>query len=78
MPPPSSTLSAPDWIALAAHALAHRWPNIPPAQLEDVAADLYRDEARRALSPAEAMARWLRPLQVAPGDRAASLDRLAA
>ena len=53
-----------DWIAIAAHALAHRWPHIPPSQLDDVASELFRDLALQRLAPAEAVARWLAPVVV--------------
>lgn len=53
-----------DWTAIAAHALAHRWPHIPVRQLDDVALELYRDPALRALAPTVAVARWLQPVSV--------------
>lgn len=59
MPAP---LSVQDWIAIAAHRLAHRWPHVPADQLDEVAADLWADETMRALPPAEAAELWLRPL----------------
>lgn len=53
-----------DWIAIAAHALSHRWSHIPPAQLDDVASELFGDGALRRLSPVDAVARWLAPVVV--------------
>ncbi|MDQ2762604.1 MAG: hypothetical protein M3Y22_03675 [Pseudomonadota bacterium] len=76
MPSPSHTLPAPDcsssalqssdWIAIAAHRLAHRWPHVLPEQLDELAADLWRDATLRELPPAEAVEWWLRPLTEDP------------
>lgn len=53
-----------DWIAIAAHALAHRWPHVPPAQLDEVARELHRDDDLQRLPPADAAALWLTPVAV--------------
>lgn len=57
-------LSPTDWTAIAAHALAHRWPHIHVRQLDDVALELYRDPGLHDLPPAIAVARWLEPVKV--------------
>ena len=62
--PAGLVLPPADWTAIAAHALAHRWPHIPVRQLDDVAVELYRDPTLRALSPAAAVALWLQPVAV--------------
>ena len=62
MQPPTPLLPAPDWIAIAAHALAYRFPHVPPDQLAEVAADLHRHGPLHALAPADAVALWLQPL----------------
>ena len=67
-----------DWIALAAHALSHRWPHVPPSQLEEVAAELYCADAFRSLAPADAVALWLLPLAVGPAVRETLTARIAA
>jgi len=55
-------LTEAQWIAIAAHRLQHRWRSINPGQLDDLAADLWRDEQLRALEPANAVDKngWLR------------------
>ncbi len=55
------------WIAACAHQLQRHWRTVDPEQLEEVAADLWRDETLRALAPAEAAVVWLEP--VAPTQR---------
>jgi hypothetical protein len=62
--PAAFVLPPADWTAIAAHALAHRWPHIPVRQLDDVAVELYRDPALRALPPTAAVALWLQPVAV--------------
>jgi len=60
-------LSEAQWIAIAAHRLQHRWRSINPGQLDDLAADLWRDEQLRALDPAKAVDTWLAPIWTADG-----------
>jgi len=55
-------LTEAQWIAIAAHRLQHRWRTINPGQLDDLAADLWQDEALRALDPSKAIDRWLTPI----------------
>jgi len=50
------------WIAACAHELQRRWRTVDPEQLEELAADLWRAEELRSLSPAQAARAWLRPL----------------
>lgn len=48
------------WIAACAHRLQRQWRTVDPEQLEELAADLWRDERLRALEPTEAAVVWLR------------------
>jgi hypothetical protein len=50
------------WIAACAHQLQRQWRTVDPEQLEEVAADLWRNERLRALPPVQAAARWLEPV----------------
>lgn len=50
------------WIAACAHALQQQWRTVDPAQLEDVAGDLWRDERLRSMTPGEAARAWLEPV----------------
>ncbi len=59
-------LSPEEWIAIASHRLSHRWHHVDAAQLDEVAADLYRNDAWRRLDPTDAAEAWLSPLSVAP------------
>ena len=52
------------WIAVCAHQLQQQWRTVDPAQLEELAGDLWRDEALRVLSPDEAARVWLEPVTV--------------
>lgn len=56
------TLTEPQWIALAAHRLQYRWRSIHPEQLDELAADLWRDPHLRELEPAAAVDEWLAPI----------------
>ncbi|MGO4392402.1 hypothetical protein AB4Z46_13715 [Variovorax sp. M-6] len=58
-----------DWIAVCAHQLQRQWRTVDPDQLDEVAADLWRDERLRAMAPARAAVEWLAPIG---GARAAS------
>jgi hypothetical protein len=55
-------LTEAQWVAIAAHRLQHRWRSINPGQLDDLAAELWRDTALRALEPAAAVDTWLAPV----------------
>jgi hypothetical protein len=50
------------WIARCAARLGHRWRTIPPAVLEEVAVEIWRDPELRSLAPDAAAAAWLQPL----------------
>jgi hypothetical protein len=50
------------WIAVCAHRLQRQWRTIDPDQLDELAADLWRDERLRSLPPDEAATQWLEPL----------------
>lgn len=78
MQPLKSTLMAPDWVAIAAHALAHRWGHVSVAQLDETAEELYATGSLRALPPADAVALWLRPTQADPGVLETHSNRRAA
>ena len=55
-------LTSAQWIAIAAHRLHHRWRSVTPAQLDELAADLLRDERLRELEPETAVDEWLPPI----------------
>ena len=55
-------LAQPDWIAIAAHRLQHRWRSINPGQLDDVASELWNDTRLRELEPVAAVDVWLAPI----------------
>jgi hypothetical protein len=59
------SLSPEEWIAIASHRLSHRWHHVDVAQLDEVAAELYRDDALRRLEPTNAAEAWLSPLRSA-------------
>ena len=50
------------WIAACAHRLQQQWRTVDPAELEEVAGDLWQDVRLRALPPAEAAVKWLKPI----------------
>lgn len=50
------------WIARSAERLSARWRTVPPAELEEVAIDLWRDETLRKFSPDAAATEWLSPV----------------
>jgi len=50
------------WIAVCAHRLQRQWRTIDPDQLDELAADLWKDERLRKMAPDEAATRWLEPL----------------
>lgn len=55
-------LSEPEWVAIAAHRLHYRWRSVHPDQLDEVAAELWRDEHLRGLEPVQAVDTWLTPI----------------
>ena len=59
-------LTQPEWVAIAAHRLQYRWRSINTGQLEDVAAELWRDEHLSGLEPAVAVDTWLTPILTPP------------
>lgn len=50
------------WIAAFAHRLQRHWRTVHPDELDQVAADLWRDERLRGLGPVEAAEEWLKPI----------------
>ena len=57
------TLLPTQWIAQCADRLRQHWRTVEPAQSEDLAVDLWRDEQLRAMLPEEAAAAWLSPVK---------------
>lgn len=61
---PMDTLLPTQWIAQCADRLHQRWRTVEPAQLEELAVDLWKDVQLRAMPPEEAAAIWLSPVKV--------------
>jgi hypothetical protein len=57
-------LTQPEWVAIAAHRLHHRWRSIPPGQLDETACELWKDAHLRELEPEQAADAWLSPILV--------------
>lgn len=55
-------LSPTQWVTTCAERLHERWQPVEPAQLEEVAMELWRDWHLRTPPPAEAAALWLSPV----------------
>lgn len=56
-------LTPSQWIAKCAQRLGERWRTVPVSELEGAAVEVWRDAKLRQLSPEEAAAHWLSPLQ---------------
>lgn len=56
-------ISAETWIAACAHQLQRQWRTVDPEQLEEVAADLWKDARLRVMPPAQAAEEWLQPMR---------------
>lgn len=56
-------LTPTQWITKCAERLHERWETVEPAQLEEVAMDLWNDPRLRSLPPTDAATVWLSPLQ---------------
>ena len=54
------------WIEACAHGLQKHWPRIDPLQLEEAASELWENKALRPMTPSDAVALWLRPIQATP------------
>ena len=54
------------WIAACAHRLQQQWRTVDPLQLEEAAAELWKDERLRALPPDVAAVTWLGPIRALP------------
>lgn len=52
-------ISPTQWVIQCAERLHERWKTVEPAQLEEVAMELWHDEQFRLLPPAEAASLWL-------------------
>lgn len=50
------------WIAVCAHRLQRQWRTIDPEQLDEVTAELWRDERLREMPPDAAAVAWLGPV----------------
>lgn len=61
---PMDTLLPTQWIAQCADRLHQRWRTVEPAQLEELAVDLWKDAQLRAMPPEEAAAVWLSPVKI--------------
>lgn len=59
-------LSSQEWIALVSQRLSYRWRRVDAEQLDEVAADLHRDEKLRSLDPSDAADEWLALLNETP------------
>ena len=55
-------MSASEWITAVADRLQERWKTIEPGRLDELAADLWRDEKLRAMEPRKAADEWLAPV----------------
>lgn len=53
----------PRWIAACAHHLQMHWRILDPQELEETARDLLRDPLLRQMSPSDAAAAWLEPIE---------------
>jgi hypothetical protein len=54
------------WIAACAHRLQQQWRTVDPLQLEEVAAELWRDERLRSMPPDAAAVVWFGPVRPLP------------
>ncbi len=61
---PMDTLLPTQWIAQCSDRLHQHWRTVAPAQLEELAVDLWKDVQLRAMPPEEAAAVWLSPVKV--------------
>lgn len=50
------------WIAACAHCLQRQWRTVDPEVLEEVAGDLWGDQALREMAPTQAAVAWLKPV----------------
>jgi hypothetical protein len=64
-------MSPTQWISACAQRLSERWRTVEPAQLEEVAVDIWQNESLRGLPPDEAAVRWLSPIDAAGGESSA-------
>jgi hypothetical protein len=53
-----------EWIAKCAERLHDRWHTVEPAQLEEVAVDIWKNDQLRSMGPVDAAAFWLTPVVV--------------
>ncbi len=75
-------MRANEWMEVVSKRLQIQWPSVEPARLDDVAADLWANEALRAMDPAAAADAWLspvaRPAAMAFEEPATSFDEAGA
>jgi hypothetical protein len=65
-----------EWLARCAARLGERWRTVPDFELEEVAIEVWQDEALRGLGPEEAASKWLAPVE--PGGICVPSARLCA
>lgn len=53
-----------EWIAKCAERLHDRWHTVEPAQLEEVAVDIWKNDYLRSMGPVEAAAFYAYPVEV--------------
>ncbi len=58
-----------EWIAKCAERLHARWHTVEPAQLEEVAVDIWKNDYYRSMGPVEAAAFWLTPVSTSPSEQ---------
>lgn len=51
-----------EWIIKCAERLHDRWHTVEPAQLEEVAVDIWKNDHLRSMGPEAAAAFWLTPV----------------
>lgn len=57
-----TSVRANEWMDVMSKRLQQQWPSVDPARLDDVAADLWANEALRAMDPGSAADAWLSPV----------------
>lgn len=57
-----------EWIAQCADRLHDHWVTVHPAQLQEVAVDIWKNDVFRAMEPVEAAVLWLTPVSQQPNN----------
>lgn len=63
------TLRPTEWIARCADRLHDRWHTVDPAQLEEVAVEIWKNDYLRSMDPVDAAAFWLTPVGNGPSEQ---------